>query len=244
MGITSPSQPLKLKCLQLNKKLQVIFGSYLSAVHIEDPDEIIKILLTRWNAKRNNHVRRKIFQYRIQRQDKKVDDWLCNLQDLTKKTDFATGCCVNCEPARFLGQVIFGFHDDKNEDEENTACVQFFPGTGAEFVAKTDKIYSSFLSLIRLSPAADPETAVGSTIQNLVSFNIKLDWMMDDGISKQVSSANSTKARFDSCIISTHPCLPIWYGRNVWWLRRLTLRILLLPSNYRWQTRQCSSLTL
>ena len=71
---------------------------------------------------------------------------------------------------------------------KNTACVQFLPDTGAELDAITDDIYSRFLSSIHLSPAADPETAIGSTIRNLGSFNVTLDWLMNDGTSKPVSS--------------------------------------------------------
>lgn len=45
-----------------------------------------------------------------QRLNETDDKLLCDLDDLTRKCEFATDCCANCQLTRILGQVVYGLY--------------------------------------------------------------------------------------------------------------------------------------
>lgn len=68
----------------------------------------------------------------------------------------------------------------------NTATVSFLPDTGAELDAITVEMYQRLFKSTRLFPEAKPQTATGSMIHNMGSFNATLDWLADDGKSRPI----------------------------------------------------------
>ena len=99
-----------LSCLSTSS-LQTVLSMGLTDANLKDHEEIIKRLRERCNAGRNCHVWRQKFASHKQRADQSVDDWLCELRDLARKSDFGSDCCAACEPTRILGQVVYGVHD-------------------------------------------------------------------------------------------------------------------------------------
>ena len=67
------------------------------------------------------------------------------------------------------------------------ATIPFLPDTGAELDAIPPAIFHRSFKSIRLQPADNPVTAVGSAIQNDGSFSATLDWSADDGTSRPVA---------------------------------------------------------
>ena len=80
----------------------------LTETQLDDNEEVIKAMRNRCNARRNCHVWRHKFASSMQRQNQPVDDWLCELRDLARKSEFDTDCCAKCTPTRILGQIVFG----------------------------------------------------------------------------------------------------------------------------------------
>jgi len=89
----------------------------LTADELDDDEAIIKKLKERCNSGRNKHVWRQRFATSKQRSDQSIEDWLCELRDLARKSDFESDCCNKCEETRILGQIVTGvFSDDDRRD--------------------------------------------------------------------------------------------------------------------------------
>ena len=80
----------------------------LTETQLDDSEEVIKAMRNRCNAGRNCHVWRHKFAFSMQREHQRVDDWLCELRDLARKSEFETDCCAKYTPTRILGKIVIG----------------------------------------------------------------------------------------------------------------------------------------
>ena len=71
---------------------------------------IIKYLEDRCNAGKNKRVWRQQFKSCIQRPNVSIDNWMCELQELSRKCKFEA-CCNRCEIEQMLDQFMFGLAD-------------------------------------------------------------------------------------------------------------------------------------
>jgi hypothetical protein len=46
-----------------------------------------------------------------QRPNQKADNWLCELRELSRKSEYNGDCCARCESTRILGQIVSGVAD-------------------------------------------------------------------------------------------------------------------------------------
>lgn len=101
-----------LSCLS-SDTLKAVLAMTFTDAQLDDHTVVITHLRARCNAGRNRHIWRQQFSSKRQGVQQAADDWLCELRDLTRKCEFATDCCANCEPTRILGQVVSGVYSDK-----------------------------------------------------------------------------------------------------------------------------------
>ncbi len=101
-----------LSCLSTDT-LQAVLSMGITDTKLDNHTVVIDHLRARCNAGRNRHVWRQQFAAKKQGVQQSADDWLCELRDLARKCEFATGCCANCEKTRILGQLIFGVESDE-----------------------------------------------------------------------------------------------------------------------------------
>lgn len=97
-----------LKSCLSTTALQAVLSMGLTDAELIDDEAIIKKLREKCNSGRNKHVWRQRFATCKQRANQSIEDWLCELRDLARKSDFASDCCNGCEPTRILGQLITG----------------------------------------------------------------------------------------------------------------------------------------
>ena len=71
---------------------------------------IIKYLEERCNAGKNKRVWRQHFKSCTQRPSLTIDNWLCELREISRKCEFET-CCNKCETEQMLDQFLFGLVD-------------------------------------------------------------------------------------------------------------------------------------
>lgn len=79
---------------------------------MKDSSIIIQYLKDLCNAGKNKHVWRTKFDSCDQRQSQSIDNWLCELRDLSRKCEFEVGCCHLCETERLLGRIVNGVADN------------------------------------------------------------------------------------------------------------------------------------
>ena len=94
-----------LSCLS-SEALHTVTSMGFTDTQLDSHTEVIAKLKLRCNAGRTQHVWRQQFGAKKQQPGQSADDWLCELRDLAKKSDFVSDCCANCQPTRILGQVI------------------------------------------------------------------------------------------------------------------------------------------
>ena len=90
--------------------LNAIVNARLDDAAMADSTQIIKHLEERCNAGKNKHVWRHQFNICAQRPNLSIDNWLCELRELSRKCEFAS-CCHNCEPERMMERIICGLAD-------------------------------------------------------------------------------------------------------------------------------------
>ena len=93
--------------------LNAVVNARLGDAAMASSTLILQYLEDRCNAGKNKHVWRQQFSACIQRPNLSVDSWMCELREIARKCEFATGCCHLCEPERILGQIIFGLADNE-----------------------------------------------------------------------------------------------------------------------------------
>ena len=49
---------------------------------------------------------------RAPHQSQSIDNWLCELRDLSRKCEFEVGCCHLCKTERLLGRIVNGVTDN------------------------------------------------------------------------------------------------------------------------------------
>jgi hypothetical protein len=100
-----------LACMSPNT-LSTVINARLGDAAMKDSSIIIKYLKDLCNAGKNKHVWRTQFDSCDQRQNQSIDNWLCELRDLSRKCEFEIGCCHLCETERLLGRIVNGVTDN------------------------------------------------------------------------------------------------------------------------------------
>ena len=90
--------------------LGAVVNAGLEVTAMEDVTQLIEYLRERCNAGKNKRVWRQQFKTCTQRQDLSIDNWLCELRDLSRKYEFET-CCSRCDAEQILDQFLFGLND-------------------------------------------------------------------------------------------------------------------------------------
>ncbi|KAI9550284.1 hypothetical protein GHT06_004923 [Daphnia sinensis] len=85
----------------------------LTDAEMGNHETVIQKLRESCNAGRNRYVWRQHFALSKQRANEAADNWLCDLRDLARMSEFTTDCCANCQPTRILGQIVYGVYDDE-----------------------------------------------------------------------------------------------------------------------------------
>jgi hypothetical protein len=77
----------QLKYCLSTPTLQAVLSAGITAVQLENHEEIINLLRTRCNAGRNRHVWRHQFAICFQLPNQSADNWLCSLCDISRKCE-------------------------------------------------------------------------------------------------------------------------------------------------------------
>ena len=110
-GLRPKYKASMLKSCLSKHTLFAVLSSGLTSAQLQDPKKIIETLRNRCNAGRNRHLWRAKFVQRTQRPNETLDDWLCDLRDLARKSEFTADCSATCGSTRILGQLIHGINN-------------------------------------------------------------------------------------------------------------------------------------
>jgi len=90
--------------------LKAVVNARLGEATMTSSTLIIKYLEDRCNAGKNKRVWRQHFKSCIQRPNVTIDNWMCELQEISRKCEFEA-CCNRCETEQMLDQFLFGLAD-------------------------------------------------------------------------------------------------------------------------------------
>ena len=123
-GVLEPAEGRRARMLScfliscLSKAtLEVVLSSGLTEKELNSHVHVVALLRQRCSAGQSRYVLRRRFFARRQREGESVDDWLGSLRDLARKCEFRNDCCIECERARILDQLVCGVYDPDAAEE-------------------------------------------------------------------------------------------------------------------------------